>query len=161
MSTDVLSIIPADPFWAPGAEAAEVAQAILARVYPGARKVALDWHEDPVFVDQGENFENVRCPGCHNEVSIGWWQERMDEAYATGFRVLTVRTACCDRDSTLNDLVYSWPAGFARFVLFAERPERARTGDGLVIDARPLDSVELALIADALDHPVRQVLARY
>ena len=80
MSTNILSIIPTDPFWVPGAEAAEVARAILARVYPGAREVALDWHEDPVFVDQGENFENVRCPGCHSDLPVDWWQDQMDEA---------------------------------------------------------------------------------
>ncbi len=35
MSTNIVSIIPTDPFWVPGAEAAEVARAILARIYPG------------------------------------------------------------------------------------------------------------------------------
>lgn len=161
MSTEVLSIIPTDPLWVPEAEAAEVARAILARVYPGAREVALDWHDDPVFVDQGENFEKVRCPGCHSDLPIGWWQHQMDEAYATNFQVLTVHLLCCAGDSSLNDLDYRWPAGFARFVLSAESPARARTGDSFVIDARPLDGDELALIAKALDHPVRQVLARY
>jgi hypothetical protein len=36
MSTNIVSIIPTDPFWVPGVEAAEVARAILARIYPGA-----------------------------------------------------------------------------------------------------------------------------
>lgn len=160
MSTNILSIIPTDPFWVPGAAAAEVARLILARVYPGAREVALEWHEDPVFADQGENFEKVRCPGCHSDLPIDWWQDQMDEAYATNFQVLTVHLTCCGRDSTLNDLVYSWPAGFAKFVLFAESPERAGTGDRFVIDARPLDSGELAVRANPLGHPVRQVMAR-
>jgi hypothetical protein len=161
MSTDIVSIIPTDPFWVPVAEAAAAARAILARVYPGARKVAMDWHEGPVFVDQGENFETVRCPGCQINLPIDWWQDRMNEAYATNFHVLTVCLTCCGHKATLNDLVYSWPAGFARFVLFAASPQRAGSGDRFLIDARPLDSGELAVIANALDHPVKQVVARY
>ena len=93
MSTDHLSIIPTDPLWVPAAEAAERARAILARVYPGAREVSLSWYEDPVFVDQGGNFERIRCPGCRNDLAIEWWQERMDEAYARDFRVRAVRLA--------------------------------------------------------------------
>ncbi|MBG0563966.1 hypothetical protein [Actinoplanes aureus] len=161
MSTNVLSVIPADPFWTPGAAAAGAARAVLALVYPGAREVAMDWHEDPVFVDPGENFEGVRCPGCAGELAIEWWQERMDEAYATNFRALGVRPSCCGRESDLNRLVYDQPAGFARFVLFATEPARAGTGDPLVVDASALRDGELAMIAAALGHPVRQVVARY
>lgn len=162
MSAHVLSIIPTDPFWVPGAEAAEAARAALARVYPGAREVGVYRHEDPVFVDQGENFESVRCPGCHSELPIEWWQERMDEAYNRRFRRdLTVRLLCCDRDSTLNDLIYIWPAGFARFGLFAVDYRRAGHGKPLVVDATSLDAIELEGIADVLGHQVKQILAHY
>jgi hypothetical protein len=57
---------------------------------------------------------------------------------------------CCAAATTLNHLDYDWPAGFARFVLSAHHPDRGW-----------LDAQELADVADALGHPVRQILAHY
>lgn len=148
MSTDLLSIIPTDPFWIPGVPAGEAARAVLAGACPGASEVLIGRHDDPVFVDQGENFEEVRCPACSRVLSMDWWEQRMNDADATGFRVLAVRPDCCGRPTTLNDLVYRWPAGFARFVLSVE-------------DVTVLADTDLADVAAALGHPVRQVLAHY
>jgi hypothetical protein len=48
----------------------------------------------------------------------------MDASYRSAFEDLAVRTPCCHTDTTLNELDYDWPAGFARFVLEARNPGR-------------------------------------
>lgn len=161
MSSDVISIIPTDPQWAPGEPEAAAARAVVAAIYPGAGAVDATVDDDPVFVDQGENFESVHCPHCAARMTIGWWHERMDEAWTSRCRVLDVRMPCCGRNSTLNDLDYRWPAGFARFVVRVRDPRRPGTGNPHVIDATHLNDAELDAVAAALGHPVRQVVARY
>ena len=79
--------------------------------------------------------------------------EQMAEAAENDFADLTVRTPCCDTETTLNDLDYRLPAGFARFVLSVQDPQR---------EGRPdLTPEDLAAIGHALGHDVRQVLAHY
>ncbi|KUJ35856.1 hypothetical protein ADL25_35140 [Streptomyces sp. NRRL F-5122] len=64
-----------------------------------------------------------------------------------GFSTLLVAVPCCEVQTSLNDLVYDWPMGFARFRIEVLYPNRAwLTGE------------ELARVADALGHPVRQIL---
>ncbi len=46
----------------------------------------------------------------------------MNAAYETEFRELDTITPCCASNVSLNDLVYEWPAGFARFSLEALNP---------------------------------------
>ena len=46
----------------------------------------------------------------------------MDLSRLKSFRNLKITTPCCRAPSTLNDLDYEWPAGFARFVLEASNP---------------------------------------
>lgn len=48
---------------------------------------------------------------------------------------------------SLHDLVYDWPRGFARFRIEVLYPDRSWLTDE-----------ELAALADALAHPVRQIL---
>jgi hypothetical protein len=74
----------------------------------------------------------------------------MSAAAATGFRLLAVTMPCCQHATTLNDLHYSWPAGFASFVLSAVNPDRSW-----------LQDAELQNIAEALGHPLRQILTHY
>ncbi len=74
----------------------------------------------------------------------------MTTAHETAFGALGVTTPCCTSQTTLNDLVYDWPAGFARFVLEARNPGVA----GL------LSPADQAILEAALGCPVRQVLAR-
>jgi len=83
-------------------------------------------------------------------LDIEWWQERMGEAAETALSDLGVVTPCCLQASSLNDLTYRLPAGFARFIIEVTRPERD-----------VLEPSDLETIATALGHSVRQVLARY
>lgn len=150
MSESYFRVIPTDPSWTPDDADAEAAKRALREVCPNAEDLAADSPDEIMFVDQGENFQAVRCPRCSQEVALEWWQDQMSEAYERAFTDLAVVTPCCLESSSLNDLEYDWPAGFARFVLSARSPGR----ESLTPD-------ELTTIATALGHPVRQIVARY
>jgi hypothetical protein len=49
--------------------------------------------------------------------------------------------------TSLNDLVYDWPMGFAKFRIEVLYPNRGRLTDE-----------ELAAVTEALGHPLRQIL---
>lgn len=119
-------------------------------MFPNAQQTSIETLEEVTFVDQGGNFESVRCPACGAPLDIEWWQERMGEAAETAFSNLGVVTPCCRRAGSLNDLTYELPAGFARFIIEVTRPGRD-----------VLEPSELEAIATALGRSVRQVLARY
>jgi hypothetical protein len=146
---DLLRLIPTDPHWTPEPDRIERARAVLGGFFP-TRVVEAQSYPAMVFIDQGENFEEVRCPGCRTALDVDWWGERMNRAAAHGFADLTVRCPACAVDTTLNDLDYRMPAGFARFELTVREPSRA----GLAL-------TELSELGQALGHPVRAVLTRY
>jgi hypothetical protein len=103
-------------------------------------------HDEPVFWDAGGNFERVLCPSCGTEVATDWWQQRMFAAWDTGCRSLDVTTLCCGAPTTLNDLVYEWPQGFARWVLEIKNPRR-----------QFLTDQELDALAGTVGHPLREI----
>jgi hypothetical protein len=70
----------------------------------------------------------------------------MDHAYGTKFADLGVVTPCCGAATTLNDLNYDWPQGFARWWLQALNPRRGK-----------LEPDELAKLASALGVRLREV----
>ncbi|MHA7859934.1 hypothetical protein ACX1DX_00905 [Tessaracoccus sp. Y36] len=78
------------------------------------------------------------------------WLEEMDRAFKQDFTDLDTVMTCCGQPASLNDLNYDWPAGFARFRLASQNPNRGW-----------LTPDELTTISAALRHPVRQILARY
>jgi hypothetical protein len=150
MSDDYLRLIPTDPDRRPEAEAAERAAAVLAGLFPGADGVEAELYDEVTFVDPGENFERVSCPACQVELDMEWWSEAMGQAGDAGFTDLAVTAPCCGTATSLNDLVYDWPAGFARAALSVLNPGRGW-----------LDETELNQVADAMGHPLRQVMAHY
>ena len=58
---------------------------------------------------------------------------------------------CCGAATSLHDLDYDWPAGFARFVLQAREPALAGW----------LDDAAVARLEKALGTRVRQIRTRY
>lgn len=70
-------------------------------------------HDTPVFVDCGGNLEKIKCPLCGRKLDFGWWGEAMSSAAEGSFADLRVKTPCCSQDSSLNDLDYHFPCGFA------------------------------------------------
>ena len=116
-----MRIIPTEPGFVPSASARERATAVLRRALPLADDIASHVSAEIRFVDCGANFETVRCPYCGADLGE-WWAEVMEIGQEQHFRDLRVTTPCCGTASALNRLVYSAPAGFARYVVEVLNP---------------------------------------
>ena len=149
MSDIYLRIIPNDSACVPSALARERALDVLQRAVPLADDVASQVMPEVRFVDCGDNFETVRCPHCGADVGE-WWSVAMEIGHEQQFRDLRATTPCCGRYTSLNELVYSWPAGFARYSLEALNPGVGSLPETLV---RRLE--------DALGAAVRVIWAHY
>jgi hypothetical protein len=149
MSDDFLRLIPTDPAWRPDDVALRRAVRALRALVPDADAVHGEVHDGVVFVDPGGNFERVDCPACGAELTRNWWTRRLDRAARPGsgtFGDLAVTTPCCETRTTLNDLDYVWPAGFARAVVEARNPGRGW-----------LTPEERGQVEQAIGHPLREV----
>ena len=150
MSDNYLTVIPTDPYWWPSKDAAERAAALLSGMLPdddARRGLETTWHDTVEVVHCGTNLEKISCPHCAAEVAPDWWGEAVSERYDEGFSTLMVTAPCCHAETSLNELVYDWPMGLARFRIEVLYPNRAW-----------LTAEELTCLAEALGHPVRQVL---
>lgn len=148
LSESVLYVIPSDPDWQPDQAVGDRAVALVDALCPDALgDIEADHSETPVFVN-GAGLDSVSCPRCGTPLDFqGWWMARMDEAFQDGgFTSLAVTVPCCGAATTLNDLVYNVPCGFARFRVRAWSPNRRVLGDE-----------ELARTGAALGCPVRQI----
>ncbi|MER7898226.1 hypothetical protein ABTX62_19480 [Streptomyces sp. NPDC096046] len=148
MSETVLYLIPSDPYWQPDQAASSSAVALAEELCPDALgDIEADQGDAPAFIN-GAGLESVSCPRCGAQLDFhGWWMARMDEAYRDSkVPSLAVKVPCCGADTTLNDLVYNVPSGFARFRLRAWSPNR-----------HMLNGEDLTRIGHALGHPVRQI----
>ena len=121
MADTFLRLIPEEPTLVPSATARERAHGALARALPRADDVLAQVTQDVRFIDCGSNFETVRCPRCGTDVSE-WWTLAMEAGHEQHYRDLRATTPCCGLHTSLNDLAYSWPMGFARFTLEALNP---------------------------------------
>lgn len=152
MSDDVLSVIPIDPYWQPDRTAGEAATAIVRALAPdpdGATvEVRTSWHEIVTLVDCGQNLERIGCPACGTDADTEWWQDLMEARYEDGFDDLSARMPCCGTDTSLDQLDYQWPCGFARFEIEVWNPPQIWFTDD-----------ELSRIASTLGHKVRQIRA--
>lgn len=152
MSENILSIIPTNPRWQPEPEAADRARALLTQLTPNPDRtddeLTAKWHETITVVDCGANLERITCPLCGSAIDTAWWGDLLEERYEDGFDDLAATAPCCGRPTTLDKLDYDWPCGFARFELAVWNPGRDWLTDQ-----------ELSLVAQALGHPVRQILA--
>ena len=155
MSDNYLRLIPKDPAWQPTAQAAQRTVEALAPLVPGADTVEAEFLDQVTFIDQGANLERVLCPSCRAELDPDWWSAEMArgggaELGDQTFTDLAVTTPCCSAATSLNDLVYEWPAGFASFEVAVLNPQRGW-----------LEPDELSRLGDLLGHPLRQVMAHY
>lgn len=151
MSDNFLRLIPTDPYWVPDAEVAEKARRLYATLVPDASEVTIDIRDEVAFVDQGSNFESVECPSCGAALETDWWQGAMDRAFDAQFSDLSVSPPCCGKHTSLNDLRYVMPAGFARFTLEAMNPNRGTD----------LDRHQLKELENLLGCKLRQIWAHY
>jgi hypothetical protein len=119
MSDNWIALIPEDPRFVPDLTKQRRARDRFAEIAPDADEIEIKVSESVEFFDCGTHFERVRCPSCGAEIPLAWWQDRMDEDHDDGFKLAAYATPCCGRKSTLNEFVYEWPQGFARFALDA------------------------------------------
>jgi hypothetical protein len=94
------------------------------------------------FIHSGGNFDSVFCPRCWaiaNDTD-GWWDSAMSAAgdIHRGFPDLALTTPCCGYQTSLNELIYSWPCGFARFTLSVMNP-------GQTVERGQFDALERIL----------------
>ncbi|WP_369383226.1 hypothetical protein [Streptomyces sp. cg36] len=153
MSDTYLTVIPTDPLWQPGKEAGDRAMAALSGMLPDSdARLGLvnQWHDGVELILCGSNLEKISCPHCGAQCATGWWTDLVSERYDQGFVRLMAALPCCGVDTSLNDLVYDWPMGFARFRIEVMYPGRSW-----------LTAEELSRLADTLGHRVRQILSHY
>jgi hypothetical protein len=153
MSDNVLSVIPADPRWQPEPSRAEQARDLIETLLPVDPdavdpEIRISWHQAITVIDCGANLERITCPHCGTDIDTGWWGDLLEERYEAGFDDLSVVLPCCGRGTSLTDLTYDWPCGFARFEIEIWNPGRDWFTDA-----------ELAAVAKVIGHPVRQVMA--
>lgn len=149
MSENMLRLIPTDPLYVPSSDAQAQARTVLASLLSEG-EVSITMMEEVSFIDQGSNFERVLCPCCGAVVPMEWWSQEMDRAYgASHFQDLSIMLPCCQTPSSLNDLDYDWPAGFARFLLEARSPGSDLTPE------------HVSLLASVLGCSVRKIWAHY
>lgn len=119
MSEHYLVLFPADPRLVPDPERQRRAAARLEGCLEAHGGVTVETTEEVQFISGLSNYEGVDCPFCQADLD-DWWGGAMDQAWndeIQGFRDLSCTTPCCGRATSLNDLAYRWPAGFARFTL--------------------------------------------
>lgn len=149
MSDDVLKLIPSLPTYVPDNETINTAVARVREYFPNAERIEVEISESPQFIDPGSNFERIICPICNTVLEDDWWQEAMDKADENGFQNLVVELPCCGQETTLNDLRYEWPAGFAQFSIEIYNPGVDKS------EALPPD------LATTLGSPIRMIWAHY
>lgn len=150
MSDFYIRLIPRDPDLVVDQVALDAALASFEHLVPDADEVKAEQTLTVNFVDPGENLDHVSCPECRAELDFDWWQEAMGCASESEFNDLAVVVPCCGASTSLNDLAYDFPAGFARSVLEALNPNIASLSDE-----------DLETIAVPLGTPLRQILAHY
>jgi hypothetical protein len=149
MSDHFIIVVPRDPRLVPTEEVRRRVVLVLNRIVPSAENVTAEVSPQVQFFDCGQNFERVLCPRCSAEISIDWWQERMNDDYdGIGFRLDSYGTLCCAKSVNLNELIYDWPQAFGRFSWTVRNPNI-----GELTDAAKL---ELEAVAGFALVPIRQ-----
>ena len=149
LSVNYLRLIPESPTYIPNVAKRRVAEQYLKKQFPQIESIEFIESKETLFVDSGSNWETIRCPVCEAELCDNWWKKSMDSAYENRFSDLNVSTPCCGSRTTLNDLNYNWPAGFARFIVEIRNPPRDITGE------------EITELDGILDCRLRKVWAHY
>ncbi|MFI6588296.1 hypothetical protein [Embleya sp. NPDC050493] len=153
MSDDVLSVIPTDPNRQPDRVAAERAAAIVADLAPGLPdgvevEIDVEWYDVVTVVACDANPERIGCPHCAGSIDADWWADLLEEHADGEFGSVVVRVPCCGATTSPARLDFDRTCGFARFEIAVWNPERMW-----------FDDEEMAMLADALECPVRQVRA--
>ena len=146
MSDNWLQFIPVDPAFVPAEGNRVTAVKLLESWLPNAEEITGEVEDEVQLVDAGANLSSIQCPACGASIDLDWWAEATDQASEGGFADRAVRVPCCRAAVDLNDLVYDWPQGFARFSLSAMNP-----------DTSNLEPHQEARLAEVLGTPLRRL----
>lgn len=89
---------------------------------PQADEVKAELTDRVRFIDCGGNMESIACPYTGNPIQPAVWARAMSRAAGDDFRDLSFVCPCCGKNTSLNELVYHFPQGFARFSLAVRNP---------------------------------------
>jgi len=148
MSDSFLCFVPADPPYVPDDEATLAAKEMLASLFPLAESIIATQHLEVSFIDAGENWDGVRCPICDTDMEP-WWSDAMSQVHSNKFSDLIIRTQCCDKNVSLNELHYIWPVAFAKYVLEVMNPNVVGIEDNA-----------LKKLSQILGCEIKQIIAR-
>lgn len=123
MSDYILRLIPDQPEFFPAVTDKKIRDQVQ-MFNLNANEVIINAHESIKFIDAGQNFGYILCPICREKMTVAWWQEAMNSAWLTEFIDLVSPMPCCNAKISLNDLVYEWKVGFARFCIEIHNPIR-------------------------------------
>ncbi len=150
MSDHFLVVIPADPETRlpRTAESLRTALADLT----GTSESRIKDYGKLQFIDAGENHERIACPRCDHTFTTPEWHAWMDADWhgEEGFHLHQHETPCCGASMTVNDLVYEWPQGFARWFVSARNPGRG-----------PLTKRELTGLEEVAGLKLRAIAQKY
>ena len=130
MSDSWIAIVPVDADFVPDPATHEVALEFFRQIAPDVEEVEIKLTDQIQFFDCGANLEQIICLCCDREISIDWWQDRMEDDHnGHGFRLAQYSTPCCEASVSLNELRYDWPQAFARFGIDAMNPNIGQLPD--------------------------------
>jgi hypothetical protein len=130
MSDNYVHIIPVQPGLVPDQERQQEAVLYFRSIAPTASEVSASTSDDLRFIHCGGNFERICCPFCKATIEVPLWHKWMNADYgAKGFTLTQHIMPCCATTHTLQELVYEWPQGFARWDLQAMNPEIGKLSD--------------------------------
>lgn len=159
MSEYYVTAIPTDPLWVPGDAQEAAARAVFDDLLSPYRQLEVSRRDRVDMVDAGEEFETVSCPACgfvlgdtKDTASMRWFGEEVHAHWTDnrGFWPLDIVAPCCGATTSLNDLIYQGPQGFASWLIRANRPNRYE-----------LDDDQRRRLEAALGHPIRLVSSHY
>ncbi|OBB32470.1 hypothetical protein A5792_01855 [Mycolicibacterium peregrinum] len=150
MSVEWFAVFPTDPQWVPSQDREDAARAVFEVLMGADIEVKVNRPGRVVLEDAGECIETIGCPACgtlvgENPKAMDWWVAQLDRVWTDsgGFWPLDVTMPCCGVQTSLDDLVYDAPQGFASWSVAARNPVYA------------MGEEMLALVGAALGHPVR------
>ena len=121
MSDSILKIFPR--YYYPTYTDDRIISAVNMLKLTSNEKITFTNYKSVQFIDCGEGLEKIFCPWCGCKVDFGFWQEAMDNAYNNGsFNYLGIHMPCCNLSSSLDELIYIKPCGFATFVIEIHNP---------------------------------------
>jgi hypothetical protein len=153
-----MKVFPAEPTHVPPSHLHQQAVEYLERLYPRGDEVEVRVYDVVTFIDQGSNLEAIICPSCGTRMTIedgpgrSWWDDRSDRLNEGSAEAISMSgIPCCGATVKAVDLLFDWPAGFARFELSVLNPNVS--GD--------LSAAHLADLESILKCKLRHVWAHY